>query len=147
MGPTDHMPLGESISVLNSCMAVPAATVPAYILSVTSPPPASATPLKEGVWLMLSLPVSGLAIVTLGGAARAVQTGHDAKATINTTAARRNPLAALLVGDVTTALLRLVQPRSLGGYRGNTAGNGGAVSAICGVYLSAATNFACLLRA
>src|SRR5205809_385074 len=53
------MPLGERISVLNSCMAVPAATVPAYILSVTSPPPASAPPLKECAWLMLSLPLIG----------------------------------------------------------------------------------------
>src|SRR5437763_1847051 len=93
------MPLGERISVLNSCMAVPAATVPAYILSVTSPPPASAPPLKEGVWLMLSLPLSGLAIVTLGGAARAVQAGHTPTATSDTTAARKIPLAALLMGD------------------------------------------------
>ena len=99
MGPTDHMPLGESISVLNSCMTVPAATVPAYILSVTSPPPASAPPLKEGVWFLVSRPLSGLSIVTLGGAARAVQTGQETTATSDTTAARKIPLAALLMGD------------------------------------------------
>ena len=122
MGPTDHMPLGESISVLNSCMTVPAATVPAYILSVTSPPPASALPLKEGVWLLLSLPLSGLAIVTWGGAAKAVQTGHTPTATSDTTAARKNPLAALLMGDAHShALSPASRPPSLTRYCANTA--------------------------
>src|SRR5437899_11351167 len=93
------MPLGESISVLNSCMTVPAATGPAYILSVTSPPPASALPLKEGVWLLLSIPWSGLAFVTWRGAARTVQTGHTPTATSDTAAARKNPLAALVMGE------------------------------------------------
>src|SRR5256885_523275 len=91
------MPPGESSSVLNSCMTVPVAISPAYILSVTSSPFASAWPLKDGVWLLVTPRLSGLSITTLGGAASAVQTWHGATATSDPTAARKSVIPALLM--------------------------------------------------
>ena len=60
---------------------------------------ASASPLKEGVGLLVRLRLPGLAIVTLGGAAVAVPTEPTATATSETTAARKNVVPALLIGS------------------------------------------------
>src|SRR5271165_3329335 len=67
--------------------------------SVTSPPASSASPLKEGVCLLLTLPLSGLAIVTLGGAASAVQTGPTVTVTSKTAEIRKSAATALLMGS------------------------------------------------
>src|SRR3979411_1693985 len=88
----DHVPL-EITVVAGSCMAVPSLN----ILSVTSPLPSCARPVKVGAWLLLTLPLSGLVIVTTGGAAMAVPTGPTAIATSATAVVRKRALAVLLI--------------------------------------------------
>lgn len=105
-GPTDHVPPGENNRVLNVCMTVPWAVGPSYILSVTSPSTSSVCPLKEGACLLLTLPLSGLVIVTMGGAAVAVPTGPTAMTTSETAATPKSPLPTLLIGSCFTCMRR-----------------------------------------
>ena len=79
--------------------AVPLADGPLYIVTVTRRSASSPPPLKEGVRLLMALPLSGLSIVTFGGAAIAVPAGPTAIATSQTAAARKSPPAAFLIGS------------------------------------------------
>ena len=92
------MPSSDSTRVLNSCMTVPSAVGPLWILSVTSAPNSSASPLKEGVRSLVTLPLSGVVIVTLGGAAMALAAGPTAMATSEIAAACKSRLPDLLMG-------------------------------------------------
>src|SRR2546421_726877 len=78
-------------------MSAPPALRPLCIVSVSSPLASSTRPLKEGVGLLLTLPLSGLMIVTVVGAAMAVPTGPAAIVTSETTVARKRTLAVLLI--------------------------------------------------
>jgi hypothetical protein len=70
---------------------------PLYIRNVTSPVAWSVNPLKEGVRLLLTLPLGGFVIVTLGAAALAVPTAPTAVAHSDTAAACKSARPALLM--------------------------------------------------
>src|ERR1700676_2323457 len=84
------------------------------MLSVTSPPPSCASPLKDRVRLLVALPLSGLVIVTFGATAIALPTGPTASATSRNAAARKSPLAALLIRSTSEPWRTLLPPGSVG---------------------------------
>src|ERR1700730_6126884 len=93
MSSSDHAPANDA--VLNACISMPSAVGPLYIVSVTAPSPPC--PLKVGVGSLVTLPLSGLVIVT--GAAIAAPAGPTAIAASDTIAARKSHLPALLMGS------------------------------------------------
>src|ERR1700737_994041 len=99
-GPSDQAPPMDA-GVLNDCVSTPLTVGPAYILSVTSSTWSFVVPLKNGVWLLVELPLSGLVMRGFGGpstaTARATATGPTATATSEATAAWKTPLFALLM--------------------------------------------------
>src|SRR5438270_12348890 len=101
MGSQDHVPPGPNNSVLTLSTSVTLVHGPRHISRVTLPPPSCATPLKVGIELLLTLPLAGPRIATLGAAA-AVPAELTAIAPSRTAATRKSPRRALVMGSRTT---------------------------------------------